>query len=283
MMEKHHRDTESTEERRGSPNEHRFVDAETRLRMILNPYSSVRPHLSANSSRYFSFSCLGVFASWRDFFFLWFLFILPTFAFAGGGPEGVLLVVNPLSHASMTIANHYVRLRAIPPDNVFYLPWPPEQQTTDVDTFRKRILLPVLLNLRSRGMDATIDYIVYSSDFPWGITLESDRKKFMAEAQQEEARLGGTAENTLPNEKDTAKLQWPQTYTPVGSINGLTCLWQAVASREATYFDPQSNRYMRPPEEQQRESSSRGFRAHSTVLSPVATWWRRADGAIFCR
>ena len=72
---------------------------------------------------------------------------------AGGGPEGVLLVVNPQSPASLTIANHYARLRAIPLDNLLYLPWPPNLPTTDVDTFRQRILLPVLLAMRESGFN----------------------------------------------------------------------------------------------------------------------------------
>ena len=44
-------------------------------------------------------------------------------AIAGGGPENVLLVVNRSSPASLTIANHYVRLRQIPAGNVLTLPW----------------------------------------------------------------------------------------------------------------------------------------------------------------
>ena len=65
----------------------------------------------------------------------------PAVVLAGGGPEGVLLVVNPQSPASLTIANHYAQLRAIPFENLLYLPWPPNLPTADVDTFRQRILL----------------------------------------------------------------------------------------------------------------------------------------------
>jgi hypothetical protein len=63
---------------------------------------------------------------------------------AGGGPENLLLVVNSESSDSMTIANRYVQLRQIPAGNVMYLPWDAKIQTTDIDTFREKILLPVL-------------------------------------------------------------------------------------------------------------------------------------------
>ena len=98
-------------------------------------------------------------------------------AWAGGGPEGLLLVVNPLSPSSLTIANHYAHWRAIPPDNVFYLPWDPNLQTADIDTFRQRILFPLLVAMQNRNLLGHIDYIVYSSDFPWGIGLDSVRVK----------------------------------------------------------------------------------------------------------
>ena len=40
---------------------------------------------------------------------------------AGGGPEGVAVVVNAQSWASMAVANEYIHLRNIPPANVVYL------------------------------------------------------------------------------------------------------------------------------------------------------------------
>ena len=63
---------------------------------------------------------------------------------ATGGPENVLLVVNPRSPDSLCIANHYAALRHIPPNNFLFLDWDPKQENTDVDTFREKILLPVL-------------------------------------------------------------------------------------------------------------------------------------------
>ena len=111
----------------------------------------------------------------------------PASVLAGGGPENVLLVVNPQSPASLAIANHYAQLRQIPPANLLFLPWNPKFETTDVDTFRRQILIPILKTIDARKLSEQIDYIVYSSDFPWGITLDSDLRKLSAEMQREAA------------------------------------------------------------------------------------------------
>ena len=59
----------------------------------------------------------------------------PRHAVAGGGPENVLLVVNPLDADSLTIANHFIQLRGIPTRSVFYLPWKGPAFETDIATF----------------------------------------------------------------------------------------------------------------------------------------------------
>jgi uncharacterized protein (TIGR03790 family) len=194
-------------------------------------------------------------------------------AWAGGGPEGVLLVVNPLSPSSLTIANHYARLRAIPADNLLYLPWPVNVPTTDVDTFRQRILLPILANLRQRKVTDQIDTILYSSDFPWGVTLNKDVSKFV-----EEARRSRPADGPDKSDAQTAALAWPKHLTPVGSLNGLTYLWQAVGPGFATYFEVQSNHYMQLPTAGDEGVASAGFRAtreYSAQGAAVASGGRR--------
>ena len=109
---------------------------------------------------------------------------------ATGGPENVLLVVNPRSPDSLCIANHYAKLRHIPPNNFFFLDWDPKQDNTDVDTFREKILLPVLRVRRNCAIPGRqIDYVVYSSDFPWGIRIDEDIKKFKA-ALEKAGRAG---------------------------------------------------------------------------------------------
>jgi len=157
------------------------------------------------------------------------LFLGLSAAWAGGGPENVLLVVNRDSAASRTIANHYQHWRKIPPRNVLTIPWPPQQQTTDIDTFREKILGVVLKEIDRRGLSAQIDYVVYSSDFPTGIDVGPDAREF-------EKRL----------KEKNPETKWPNPpLTTVASITGLTYLWFPVSQRLNMYFDLRANAYMR--------------------------------------
>ena len=75
---------------------------------------------------------------------------------AGGGPENVAVVVNGDSWASLTIANEFIRLRQIPPDNVIILHNLPDIEQVTVEDFRSAILGPVLKAMRSpRGTGTT--------------------------------------------------------------------------------------------------------------------------------
>jgi uncharacterized protein (TIGR03790 family) len=122
---------------------------------------------------------------------------------AGGGPENVLLVVNQNSEASLTIANYYIRLRDIPPDNVLYLDWTGGLEKTGGVAFRDRILTPILKTIDERKLSAQIDYVVYSSDFPWQVNLQ----------------------NLFPDEK------LPKQMRPLASLNGATFLWPYVLEK----------------------------------------------------
>jgi hypothetical protein len=147
---------------------------------------------------------------------------------AGGGPENVLLVVNRNSIDSMTIANHYAKLRKIPPGNILTLSWDGDEHRTTVADFREKILLPVLKTISQRKLGNQIDYVIYSSGFPWGITLDSDVTRIM-EAMK----------NVQPDYK------WPKQKTKVGSLNGMTFLGQGTLHGLPWYFDPHSNFYAR--------------------------------------
>ena len=175
-----------------------------------------------------------------------FLMACSTSALAGGGPENVLLVVNPKSHASLTIANHYQHLRRIPPCNVVYLPWEPKRESTDVDTFRREILIPVLRAIDERRLAAQIDYVVYSCDFPWGINLESDIGKFT---------------EAMKREQPGGKFEWPKQLTAIGSLTGLTYLLQPVATGHPAYLEMDSNWYMPQAAPDRFITASRGFRS----------------------
>ena len=214
---------------------------------------------------------------------------------ATGGPENVLLVINPLSSDSLCIGNYYAQLRHIPPNNFLFLDWDPKQENTDVDTFREKILKPVLLAAMrpNRGQPIPgrqIDFIVYSSDFPWGIRIDEDLKRFIAatekqeQAKQDAAKReqakkdaakqdAGKQEQGKTEEKSPAKPpSWTTYITPVASINGLTYLWEPVLSG-AFYVHPQCNWYTRTgAPEQAKEptlafSSTASYGPHGEVVS----------------
>lgn len=138
---------------------------------------------------------------------------------AGGGPENVALVINARSWASQTVAQHYAAWRQIPPCNLVYLDWPASNERTDVQTFRRAIIEPVLRVLAARGLAGQIEYLVYSTDLPWAVDCTED-----ARGQQ------------LP----------PQ-LAPVGSITGLTALWPLVATGRLDYLRLDANQYYRRP------------------------------------
>ncbi|MGM0490030.1 MAG: TPR end-of-group domain-containing protein [Planctomycetota bacterium] len=138
---------------------------------------------------------------------------------AGGGPENVAVVVNARSRASKTIANTYIHLRKIPSTNVVYLRELEHPGTTDVDTFRERILLPTMKRLYNHGVLKHVDCIAYSADLPTVINVSGD--------------LSGAA-----LEKYQASL---------ASLNGLTYLYQLVLAKRPAYLGPNVNGYRRRP------------------------------------
>ncbi len=97
-------------------------------------------------------------------------------ALAGGGPEGVVVVVNEDSWASLAVANEFVHLRKIPPNNVIYLSggtnW--AFDSISIEGFRKHILKPVLEEIKKRNLHRQVDYIVYSADVPYRISMGKD-------------------------------------------------------------------------------------------------------------
>ncbi len=77
-------------------------------------------------------------------------------AWAGGGPENVVLVVDPADPDAMQVANHYIQARAIPASNVLYL----SPTAADYPAFTQFQLPALLGTLRQRGLDDHVDYIV---------------------------------------------------------------------------------------------------------------------------
>ncbi|NMC19532.1 MAG: hypothetical protein GYA33_03845 [Thermogutta sp.] len=197
---------------------------------------------------------------------------------AGVGPENVLLVVNARSEASLTVANHYQALRGIPPENVLYLDWDPLQTTTDMATFRDKILQPVIEAVLARG--SGIDCVAYSADFPWGVRLEEDIRAFVREhpevlpSRPEQAEGGDEGEA-----RDDPLARWPKPLTPVGSINGLTYLYLPVlAAAPPAYMNLRENQYMRRATPEQDGVPTLGFSStlcfgpNGEVWGPARDW-----------
>jgi hypothetical protein len=153
---------------------------------------------------------------------------------AGGGPENLLLVVNPASPDSLAVANAYAALRQVPPGNVLMLPWKDGDESVPIDRFRTEILQPILRTIDTRRLSAQIDCIAYSCGFPW-------RVDFAAEMPPELAK------------QQVFKF-------PSGSLTGMTMLHAAVTSGGPNWLDPESNRYFRPPGDDGVPASTVGFR-----------------------
>jgi uncharacterized protein (TIGR03790 family) len=138
---------------------------------------------------------------------------------AGGGPENVLLVVNADSESSKTIANHYIELRKIPPQNIVYLDWKGNREVITGKAFRSRILMPLLKVIDDRRLGAQIDYVIYSSDFPWRVNLQ----------------------NLFPDRK------LPAPFDAVASLTGATYLAPYIVSRSPSLVMPDVNWYVPGP------------------------------------
>ncbi|MCC7474967.1 MAG: hypothetical protein IT425_06195 [Pirellulales bacterium] len=135
---------------------------------------------------------------------------------AGGGPENVLLIVNGNSDSSKAIANLYIRLRKIPPSNVLYLDWKGELEIDSAVNFHDKILYPTIKALDERQLTQQIDYLVYSSDFPWRLNVSP----------------------LMPNEKFTVP------FDPYASLTGATYLLPYILGNSPALVMPNSNWYV---------------------------------------
>ena len=143
---------------------------------------------------------------------------LVSLAHAGLGPENVAVIVNAASESSKKVAAEYVTLRMIPASNLIELQDVPDSESTTVEEFREKLLKPVLKQLDERGLREQIDCIAWSSDFPTAIDVKAD--------------IGDTKTQRV--------------FTPVGSINGLTFLHEAVLKKDTGgYLSLVSNGYFR--------------------------------------
>ena len=169
----------------------------------------------------------------RGLLALWAILFGLSSAHAGGGAENVFLLVNENSPSSKTIANHYIALRKLPDSNVLYLDWQGDVEKTDANTFRERILSPALAAIQNRGLSEQIDYLVYSSDFPWQVDVKGD----------------------LAGQKT------PPQLSPLASLTGVTYLWRAVAARNPNVVGLRNNLYAQHLQGADKITKSFGFHA----------------------
>ncbi len=104
--------------------------------------------------------------------------------FAGGGPENVVLVVNADSASSKLLANHYIQLRKIPARNVIYLNDIPDNEVASWKHCKSRIFEPLIKEIDRRKLGGSIDYIVYSADFPTAIEVTEHQKDALARLKE---------------------------------------------------------------------------------------------------
>lgn len=167
-------------------------------------------------------------------------------------PENVAVVVNADSWASGVLADAYVRLRGIPPRNVFTVSGLSSFESIGIDEFRERILRPVLAALDDRGLRDTIDCLAYSADVRYSIAFYGDLRD-------------------MPYRPVTGG---------VGALTGLTYLYEAVLARQPQgYTALDSNFYARrasvgalpppltPDERKMLAEAERCFRAEDVATS----------------
>ncbi|MCC7083864.1 MAG: hypothetical protein IT427_02525 [Pirellulales bacterium] len=143
---------------------------------------------------------------------------------AGLGPTNLLLVVNANDPTSKAIANEYIALRRLSPNNVLYLDWKFGDRQINIDQFRHELLSPIRKFLARRKLTDQIDCIVYSSGFPWGIDFSADVPPILRKAREFEYQF----------------------KFPTASLTGATFLHEQVVTKDATkYAAYNANRYMR--------------------------------------
>lgn len=181
-------------------------------------------------------------------------------AWAGGGPENVLLLVNSNSLDSKTVANHYIALRRVPPSNVVYIDWRGGLDGCQGVYFAGQILRPAIEAIAERGLTHQIDYVVYSADFPWKVNLES----------------------LFPETK------FDITTRPWASITGATYLWQYVRDKNPAMMLPVVNWYVSPHSgdnyvkcQQLDKTESRAFHAITFWTADGGTTPDRSQGQAY--
>ena len=141
-----------------------------------------------------------------------------SLAHAGGGPQNVALVVNPGDPDSLGIANYYIELRQIPASNVIYVAWQLDASLATGKQFRDQLLTPVVDQIKQRGLTEQIDFVAFSSGFPYLV--------------------------------DCAPLfsgqPFPPQVKPATSLTSATFFYQFLMDGRVEMFSPAANEYFAP-------------------------------------
>ena len=96
------------------------------------------------------------------------LFLFAASAWAGGGPQNVLVVVNDNSLESLELGQYYQERRGIPERNVCHISTTTNYSIGAV-AFSNEIRQPVLSYVVSAMLSNQVDYIVFSKDIPYRV------------------------------------------------------------------------------------------------------------------
>ena len=162
-------------------------------------------------------------------FVVMFGFLFPGCLLAGGGPENVVLVVNADSASSKLIANAYINGRSLPARNVIYLSEVPTDELIRHDLFIEKILKPVFQEIDLRKLNRSVDYIVYSADFPTAIRVGDHLRKLKELARKQTGRA-------LPSQ---------EVFSETASITSATYFATAFLKGDPGYLTLNSNSYYR--------------------------------------
>lgn len=179
---------------------------------------------------------------------------------AGISGENIIVVVNANSQDSLTLANHYVQLREIPPGNIVMLQDVPDGLRVSLNDFREKILRPILNELNRRELAAHTQVIAYSAGFPTVVDIREHTKRLTDENQKKYQR-------------------------PVASINSMTFFYRWVLADSPDYLGWGSNFYARGQFERHFANPFAGetgetFKAAKTATDEATTaddWTKAAE------
>ena len=90
---------------------------------------------------------------------------------AAGSGLNVLVVVNSNSTHSVELGNYYCERRRVPPQNLVRLGgWTGDNLSWTRSQFQSLLLIPLLDQIKARGLDRQIDFVLLSMDFPYQVT-----------------------------------------------------------------------------------------------------------------